>query len=200
MLKRLFDFTFSLLLLLILSPVILVISVLVWAFIGFPIVFVQERPGLKGRIFKMRKFRTMKDLRDAFGNPLPDADRMTGFGRFLRKSSLDELPGLFNVLSGEMSFVGPRPLLVDYLPLYTPEQARRHDVLPGITGLAQVNGRNLLDWEDRFKLDVYYVDHQSFLFDIKILFMTVFKVLRAEGVEGKGQVTMSKFEGTSKKG
>ena len=196
MLKRIFDFIFSLLLLMVLSPVILLVAILVLIFIGSPVLFVQERPGFKGRIFKMRKFRTMKDLRDLKGQPLPDSERLTKFGRFLRKTSLDELPGLFNVLIGEMSFVGPRPLLVEYLPLYTPEQARRHDVLPGITGWAQVNGRNQLDWNQRFVLDIYYVDHHSFLFDLKILLMTVFKVLRAEGVEGKGQVTMSRFEGS----
>lgn len=200
MLKRVFDFVFSLILLVCLSPVILFISVMVWVFIGRPILFVQERPGYKGQIFKMRKFRTMKDTRDVKGELLPDAERMTKFGRLLRKSSLDELPGLFNVLKGEMSFVGPRPLLVEYLHLYTAEQARRHDVLPGITGLAQVNGRNHLDWNERFALDIYYVEHQSFIFDIKILFKTFLKVMRAEGVEGKGQVTMSKFTGTGKKG
>lgn len=198
--KRLFDFIFSLILLIVLSPIFFVVAILVRFFLGRPILFSQDRPGYKGKIFKMRKFRTMKDLKDSSGQLLSDAERLTSFGRFLRKTSLDELPGLLNVLIGDMSFVGPRPLLVEYLPLYSKEQARRHDVRPGITGWAQVNGRNLVDWDERFKLDVYYVDHQSFRFDIKILFMTVFKVLRAEGVEGKGQVTMSKFEGSKRNG
>jgi lipopolysaccharide/colanic/teichoic acid biosynthesis glycosyltransferase len=195
-LKRFFDFIFSLLLLLVLSPIILGVAIFVAIFLGSPVLFTQARPGYKGQIFKMRKFRTMKDSKNSQGELLSDAERLTSFGRFLRKTSLDELPGLLNVLTGDMSFVGPRPLLVEYLALYSTDQARRHEVRPGITGWAQVNGRNQLDWEERFKLDVYYVDHQSFFFDIKILLMTVFKVLRAEGVEGKGQVTMSKFEGS----
>lgn len=196
MIKRFFDLFFSIFLLIVLSPIFLVLSILVVCFLGRPVFFSQDRPGLKGQIFKIRKFRSMKDLKDAQGHLLPDAERLTKFGRFLRKTSLDELPGLLNVLKGEMSFVGPRPLLVEYLPLYTSEQARRHDVRPGITGWAQVNGRNQVSWEEKFKLDVYYVDHQSFLFDLKIMFKTVLKVLRAEGVEGEGQVTMSKFEGS----
>lgn len=195
--KRLFDLIFSLILLIVFSPVLVLAFILVWLFIGRPVIFVQPRPGYKGKVFNLYKFRTMKDLKDRDGRPLADHLRLTRFGRFLRKTSLDELPELFNVLKGEMSFVGPRPLLVEYLSLYTPEQARRHDVLPGITGLAQVSGRNNLDWESRFELDVHYVKNQSLLLDLKILFRTLLKVIAASDVEQKGQVTMAKFRGSS---
>jgi len=160
------------------------------------VIFTQERPGLHGRIFKMYKFRTMRDLRDAGGNLLPDEQRLTKLGRFLRSTSLDELPELFNVLKGEMSLVGPRPLLVAYLDRYTPEQARRHEVLPGITGWAQVNGRNAISWEEKFKLDVWYVDHQSFWLDLKILFMTLAKVFKREGISAEGSATAPEFMGS----
>lgn len=164
--------------------------------LGSPVFFCQTRPGLNGKPFKMVKFRTMTDARGPDGQLLPDADRLTSFGRFLRASSLDELPELWNVLTGDMSLVGPRPLLVEYLPLYSPEQARRHEMRPGITGWAQVNGRNALSWDDKFKLDVWYVDHRSMWLDIKILWLTVRKVLVREGISAAGEATMTKFTGT----
>lgn len=164
--------------------------------LGSPIVFRQKRPGLNGSIFTMAKFRTMTDERSANGELLPDSQRMTRFGQFLRSTSIDELPELWNVIKGEMSLVGPRPLLVEYLNFYTTEQARRHDVRPGITGWAQVNGRNSLSWEEKFKLDVWYVDNQSFWLDIKILWLTVKKVLVREGVSAAGDVTMPRFKGS----
>ena len=163
--------------------------------LGSPVFFRQTRPGLRGRPFQMVKFRTMTDARGPDGKLLPDAVRLTAFGRFLRATSLDELPELWNVLKGDMSLVGPRPLLMEYLPLYSPEQARRHDVHPGITGWAQVNGRNALSWEEKFKLDVWYVDHRSLSLDIKILWLTVRKVLVREGISADGEATMSKFTG-----
>lgn len=193
--KRLLDASLSLVLLVILSPVLLLTAFLVMLLIGRPILFRQPRPGLKGRVFTMVKFRTMNERRDAAGNLLPDAERLTPFGRFLRSSSLDELPELWNVLKGEMSLVGPRPLLVEYLPLYTEEQGRRHDVRPGITGWAQVNGRNAISWDEKFKLDVWYVDHLSLSLDAKILWMTVAKVFRREGISARGQATIGKFGG-----
>ncbi len=197
--KRLVDLLISTLLLIILSPLLLVLALLVRLKLGKPVFFTQERPGLHGKLFKLHKFRTMRDLYDSDGKPLPDEQRLTRFGRFLRASSLDELPELFNVLKGEMSLVGPRPLLVAYLERYTPEQARRHEVLPGITGWAQVNGRNALTWEEKFKLDVWYVDHQSFRLDIKILFLTLWKALKREGISAPGSATAPEFMGSEKK-
>ena len=195
--KRLFDFIVALCALLTLLPVIIVVAVLIRFKLGSPILFTQNRPGLKGNVFKMMKFRTMLDGKDKHGNLLPDHERMTKFGAFLRSTSLDELPGLFNVLKGDMSLVGPRPLLVQYLPLYSSEQARRHNVRPGITGWAQVNGRNAISWEQKFKLDVWYVDNQSFLLDIKILLLTVKKVFVREGISADGHVTIEPFKGSS---
>jgi len=177
-------------------PLFLVLAVLVRWRLGSPVLFRQQRPGLHGRPFSICKFRTMNEVRDARGRLLDDADRLTGLGRFMRRFSLDELPQLFNVLRGELSLVGPRPLLMEYLPLYSSEQARRHDVRPGITGWAQVNGRNAINWEERFRLDVWYVDHQSLWLDMKILWLTVLKVLRSEGVSQKGHATMEKFRGS----
>ncbi|WP_350546467.1 sugar transferase [Pseudoalteromonas sp. 5-MNA-CIBAN-0065] len=195
--KRLFDFLVALFALLTLLPVIIVVAVLIRFKLGSPILFTQDRPGLNGEIFKMMKFRTMLDGKDKQGNLLPDDERMTKFGAFLRSTSLDELPGLFNVLKGDMSLVGPRPLLVQYLPLYSPEQARRHNVRPGITGWAQVNGRNAISWEQKFKFDVWYVDNQSLLLDFKILLLTVKKVFVREGISADGHVTIEPFKGSN---
>ncbi|WP_392352686.1 sugar transferase [Pseudoalteromonas rhizosphaerae] len=195
--KRLFDFLVALCAILTLLPVIIVVAVLIRFKLGSPILFTQDRPGLNGQIFKMMKFRTMLDGKDKQGNLLPDDERMTQFGAFLRSTSLDELPGLFNVLKGDMSLVGPRPLLVQYLPLYSTEQARRHNVRPGITGWAQVNGRNAISWEQKFKLDVWYVDNQSFLLDFKILLLTVKKVFVREGISADGHVTIEPFKGSN---
>jgi len=194
--KRFFDFIVAFCTLLTLLPVIVIVALLIRFKLGSPILFTQDRPGLNGKIFKMMKFRTMLDGKDKQGNLLPDHERMTKFGAFLRSTSLDELPGLLNVLKGDMSLVGPRPLLVQYLPLYNSNQARRHDVRPGITGWAQVNGRNAISWEDKFKLDVWYVDNQSFWLDIKILFLTVKKVFVREGISADGHVTIEPFKGT----
>lgn len=193
--KRAMDIVGAAIGLALLAPVMAVIAVLIWWKLGRPILFVQLRPGLHGRPFRLYKFRTMSDARDADGHLLPDAERLTGFGRFLRATSLDELPELWNVLKGDMSLVGPRPLLMEYLPLYTAEQARRHDVKPGLTGWAQVNGRNALTWEEKFALDVWYVDNRSFLLDCRILWMTLLKVLRREGITAPGEATMPKFTG-----
>lgn len=193
--KRLFDLFFSFLALVILSPILLLTAILVRVFLGTPILFRQQRPGYKGRPFFIYKFRSMRDAIDQAGNPLPDSERLTRFGRILRSLSLDELPELFNILRGEMSFVGPRPLLMEYLPLYSPEQARRHDVVPGLTGWAQVNGRNALDWAARFKFDVWYVDNWSFWLDIKIILMTVWKTVSREGINQQGQATVEYFKG-----
>jgi sugar transferase EpsL len=194
-LKRVFDILCSGLALLLLWPVLLVLYVLVRVKLGSPALFRQLRPGLLGRPFMMVKFRTMLDARDADGNLLPDEVRLTRFGRLLRATSLDELPELWNVLKGEMSLVGPRPLLMEYLPLYSAEQARRHSVRPGITGWAQVNGRNALSWKQKFELDSWYVDNQSFWLDVRILLLTVRKVFIREGISAEGQATMSKFTG-----
>ena len=183
--------------LVVLSPVLAATAAAVRLSLGSPVLFTQQRPGRGGRPFRMYKFRTMRDAADAQGNPLPDAERLTRLGRVLRATSLDELPELFNVLRGEMSLVGPRPLLVDYLPLYTAEQARRHEVRPGITGWAQVNGRNALSWEDRFRLDVWYVDHASLWLDLRILALTVRKVIAREGISQQGSATMERFRGGS---
>jgi len=193
--KRIFDILISLFALIVLSPIVLLTVLLVRRKLGSPVFFKQVRPGLNGDPFQMIKFRTMTDGRDAEGNLLPDSERLTRFGKFLRASSLDELPGLWNVLKGEMSLVGPRPLLVEYLPLYSAEQARRHEVRPGITGWAQVNGRNAISWEEKFKLDVWYVDNQSFGLDLKILFLTVKKVFIREGISAVDHVTMPFFKG-----
>ena len=194
--KRLFDIVVSACALLVLA---LPLWVLMWQVrrkLGSPVFFTQVRPGLHGKPFKMVKFRSMTSERGPDGELLPDAVRLTPFGRFLRSTSLDELPELWNVLKGDMSLVGPRPLLVEYLPLYSPEQARRHEVRPGITGWAQVNGRNAIGWEDKFKLDVWYVDHRSLWLDIKILWLTVKKVLVREGISAAGEATMGKFTGS----
>lgn len=194
--KRFFDVFFSFLALTVLSPLLLVVALQVMRKLGHPVLFVQDRPGLNGKTFSMIKFRTMKDAVDAQGNPLPDSERLTPFGQFLRSSSLDELPELWNVLKGDMSLVGPRPLLMEYLPLYTPEQYRRHEVRPGVTGWAQINGRNALSWEEKFRLDVWYVDNRSLWLDIKILFLTVKKVLVRDGISADGEATMPKFTGS----
>lgn len=196
--KRTFDFLVSLFTLVILLPLLIFVGLLIRLKLGSPILFTQERPGLNGKTFKMMKFRTMLDGKDKQGNPLPDDERMTKFGALLRSTSLDELPGLFNVLKGDMSLVGPRPLLMQYLPLYSKEQARRHNVRPGITGWAQVNGRNAISWEDKFKFDVWYVDNISFWLDIKILVLTVKKVIIKEGISADEHVTMPLFTGDKK--
>jgi len=196
MLKRLFDISLSLMALIILSPIFFIVIRKVAKNLGSPVLFKQSRPGLHGKVFKMNKFRSMLDAVDEEGNVLPDCERLTPFGLKLRSSSLDELPGLWNVLKGDMSLVGPRPLLVEYLPLYSQEQAKRHLVRPGITGWAQVNGRNAISWEDKFKLDVWYVENRTFWLDIKILFLTVKKVFIKDGISAEGEVTMSKFTGS----
>lgn len=196
MIKRFLDFLIALTALVILSPIIIITAILIRFKLGSPILFAQDRPGLNGNVFKMLKFRSMLDAQDAHGNPLPDEQRMTTFGALLRSTSLDELPGLINVLKGDMSLVGPRPLLVEYLPLYNQEQAKRHNVRPGITGWAQVNGRNAISWEDKFTLDVWYVDNQSLLLDVKILLLTVKKVFVREGIASDGHVTIEKFKGS----
>src|SRR5690554_7501483 len=196
MLKRIFDVVASGIGLLVLSPVILIVALLIHRKLGFSVFFRQTRPGLNGKPFEMVKFRTMLDANDKHGNPLPDGQRMTPFGSFLRATSLDELPELWNVLMGDMSLVGPRPLLMEYLPLYSQEQYRRHEVRPGVTGWAQVNCRNEISWEVKFIWDVWYVDNQSLWLDVKILFLTVKKVLVRDGIRGEGEVTMSKFTGS----
>lgn len=197
--KRIFDLFTSALLLLVLSPLLGIVAFAVQIGLGSPVLFGQERPGYKGKIFKIYKFRTMRDLRDKDGRLLPDAERLTKLGNFLRSTSLDELPELFNVLRGEMSWVGPRPLLVAYLERYSPEQNRRHDVLPGITGWAQVNGRNAISWEQKFTYDVWYVDHWTFWLDIKILFMTVGKVLKRDSINTVSGEIMPEFMGSKEK-
>ncbi len=195
--KRFVDVAFALCGLIVLLPVVLLVACGVRWRLGAPVFFCQERPGLQGKPFKMVKFRSMRDVFDANGNPLPDSKRMTSFGSFLRSSSLDELPELWNVLKGEMSLVGPRPLLMEYLPLYSAEQYRRHEVRPGVTGWAQINGRNALSWKEKFELDVWYVDNQSFWLDLKIIFLTIKKVLVRDGISADGEATMSKFTGNS---
>lgn len=196
MLKRAFDIAVSTSALVVLSPVLAITAHKVKKELGSPVLFRQTRPGLHGKPFEMIKFRTMKDATDKEGNALPDSERLTEFGKKLRASSLDELPELWNVLKGDMSLVGPRPLLMEYLPLYNAEQAKRHNVRPGVTGYAQVNGRNSLSWEDKFKLDTWYVEHQSFLLDMKILLKTVKKVIIKDGISAEGEATMTKFTGT----
>ena len=193
--KRLLDLALAVPALVVLSPVIAVTAGLVRARLGSPVLFRQPRPGLHGRPFQLLKFRTMLDVVDASGEPLPDEQRLTAFGRRLRATSLDELPTLWNVVRGDMSLVGPRPLLMEYLPRYTPEQARRHDVRPGITGWAQVNGRNAISWDEKFRLDVWYVDHRSLRLDLRILWTTLRKVFVREGISHPGHATMEKFRG-----
>lgn len=195
MIKRCLDILGAGIGLLLLSPVFGVVALMIRIQMGAPIFFRQIRPGRHGRPFQMIKFCSMRHLVDADGNPLPDAERLTGLGRFLRASSLDELPELWNVLKGDMSLVGPRPLLMEYLPLYSPEQARRHDVRPGITGWAQINGRNAISWDEKFALDVWYVDNQSLWLDLKIIGLTIRKVLKREGISAAGEATMPKFTG-----
>ena len=196
MILRLRDIVGALAGLVLLAPLLAAIALGIRLTLGRPVLFRQLRPGLHGRPFGLVKFRTMRDALDASGAPLPDEQRLTRFGRFLRTTSLDELPELWNVLIGDMSLVGPRPLLMEYLPLYSPRQARRHEVKPGITGWAQVSGRNALGWDEKFALDVWYVDHRSHWLDLKILALTVIKVLRAEGISQKGHATMEKFGGS----
>lgn len=193
--KRVFDVIASAVALVVFSPLLIAITLAVRWKIGKPVFFVQKRPGFKGISFALCKFRTMIDKRDGQGHLLPDSERLSSFGRFLRVTSLDELPELWNVLRGDMSLVGPRPLLTQYLARYTPEQARRHDVKPGITGWAQVNGRNAITWEKKFKLDVWYVDNRSLWLDIKIIFMTIWKIVKREGISQPGQATMEEFKG-----
>lgn len=195
-LKRLIDIIVAGGLLLLLAPLLIVLALLIRRKMGPPALFRQVRPGLHGRPFEMMKFRTMRNATGPDGQLLPDVDRLTPFGRFLRSTSLDELPELWNVLKGEMSLVGPRPLLMEYLPRYSVEQARRHDVRPGLTGWAQVNGRNALSWEEKFALDLWYVDRQTVWLDIRILWMTAVKVLKRDGISADGEATMPKFEGT----
>jgi sugar transferase EpsL len=195
--KRAFDILVTLLALVLLSPVFLVVAILIAIKLGRPVLFHQDRPGMKGVIFKLVKFRSMTNATDDEGKLLSNAERLTGFGIKLRALSLDELPTLLNVLRGQMSIVGPRPLMVAYLPLYNKEQARRHDVKPGITGWAQVNGRNAISWDEKFKFDVWYVDNQSFILDLKIIWMTAGKVLKREGISHEGDVAMPRFTGSS---
>lgn len=196
MLKRLLDIIIASIALILLSPLYAFVAYKVKKNLGSPVLFRQVRPGLHGRPFEMIKFRTMKDAVDEQGNPLPDSERLTPFGQMLRSTSLDEMPELWNVIKGDMSIVGPRPLLMEYLPLYSPEQAKRHDVRPGMTGHAQVNGRNAIGWEEKFKLDTWYVENQSIWLDFKIMFKTVHKVLAKDDISAEGEVTMTKFTGT----
>ena len=196
-LKQVFDFFSSIIALIILSPLFIVCAILLAIANGGKPFFFQLRPGKNDKIFKLVKFKTMNDKKDLNGNLLPDEQRLTSVGKFIRKTSLDEIPQLFNVIKGDMSLVGPRPLLVEYLPLYTPLQKRRHEVKPGITGWAQVNGRNAISWKQKFEYDVWYVEHISFSVDIKILFRTFLKVVKAEGISGETSVTMKKFTGTA---
>lgn len=197
--KRCFDILFALTLLILLAPILALLGIVIRLRMGSPVFFRQERPGRCGKTFRMFKFRTMTDARDKSGNLLSDADRLTPLGRFLRKTSLDELPEFINVLTGEMSVVGPRPLLIRYLPLYSPEQARRHDVRPGVTGWAQVRGRNALSWEDKFRFDVWYVDHLSPGLDLFILILTVWKVFVRDGISAQDSATMPEFTGSPKR-
>ena len=194
--KNLFDKTLALFLIILFSPIYIIVSFLIYKKMGTPILFRQKRPGYKEKIFGIYKFRTMTNEKDQFGNLLPDEQRLVGIGKFIRSTSLDELPQLFNVLKGEMSFVGPRPLLIEYLDLYNDQQKRRHDVKPGITGLAQVNGRNAISWEQKFEYDVWYVDNQSFALDMKILWMTFLKVVKRSDISSNTSATMEKFTGT----
>ena len=199
MIKRLFDLIVASFALFLLSPALALIALLVRINLGSPVLFHQSRPGLHGKIFKIFKFRTMLEVANSNENQLTDEDRLTGFGKFLRATSLDEQPELWNVIKGEMSLVGPRPLLMEYLPLYSKEQFHRHDVRPGITGWAQINGRNSISWEEKFNLDIWYVNNQSFWLDIEILFLTIKKVFFREGISAEGVMTMPLFTGNSKK-
>ena len=196
MLKRLFDITLAIILIVIFLPVYIMVSILILIKMGRPILFRQQRPGLIGKVFSIYKFRTMTNEADENGNLLPDDKRLLGTGKFIRSTSLDELPQIFNVLKGDMSFVGPRPLLMEYLPRYGERQKKRHDVKPGITGWAQVNGRNAISWEQKFEYDVWYVEHQSFLLDMKILWLTFLKVVRRSDISSGTAVTMEKFRGS----
>jgi lipopolysaccharide/colanic/teichoic acid biosynthesis glycosyltransferase len=193
--KRFFDVVLSSVALILFSPVLLILAILIAVKLGRPVLFIQKRPGMNNKIFKLIKFRTMTDKKSSEGTLLPDEERLTRFGKKLRSLSLDELPSLINVLKGDMSLIGPRPLLVEYLPLYTDTQKRRHEVRPGLSGLAQVNGRNSLSWGEKFNLDVSYVDQVTFLGDLKLMFLTVGKVLKREGISSKDSVTMEKFKG-----
>ena len=199
MIKRLLDIIIASIALILLSPLYAFVAYKVKKNLGSPVLFRQVRPGLHGKPFEMIKFRTMKDAVDANGEPLPDSERLTAFGKMLRSTSLDEMPELWNVIKGDMSIVGPRPLLTEYLPLYNEEQAKRHNVRPGMTGHAQVNGRNAIGWEEKFKLDTWYVEHQSTLLDFKIMFKTVHKVLAKDDISAEGEATMTRFTGTEKK-
>ena len=199
MLKRLLDIIIASIALILLSPLYAFVAYKVKKNLGSPVLFRQVRPGLHGKPFEMIKFRTMKDAVDEQGNPLPDSERLTPFGQMLRSTSLDEMPELWNVIKGDMSIVGPRPLLMEYLPLYSPEQAKRHNVRPGMTGHAQINGRNAIGWEEKFKLDTWYVENQSILLDFKIMFKTVHKVLAKDDISAEGEATMTRFTGTSNK-
>jgi len=194
--KRLFDIIASIIFIILFAPILLVLCFLVRRKMGSPIIFSQVRPGLNARPFTMIKFRSMIDAYDEKGEPLPDSERLTRFGKFLRSSSIDELPEIWNVLKGDMSLVGPRPLLMEYVPLYTPEQAKRMDIRPGVTGWAQVNGRNAISWEKKFEMDVWYVENRTLWLDIKIIFMTLKKIIIKEGISADGEATMSKFTGT----
>jgi lipopolysaccharide/colanic/teichoic acid biosynthesis glycosyltransferase len=196
--KRIFDLLVASSALVLLSPILLGVALLVRVKLGGPVLFRQQRPGLHGKPFMMMKFRTMIDAFDSDGQPLPDAQRLTPFGRWLRASSLDELPELINIVRGDMSLVGPRPLLMRYLPLYSPEQARRHEVQPGLTGWAQINGRNALTWDEKFAFDLWYVEHRSFLLDLRILWQTAFKVVRREGISSAEEATMPPFTGSAR--
>ncbi|MFV5503148.1 MULTISPECIES: sugar transferase [unclassified Acinetobacter] len=199
MLKRLLDIIIASIALILLSPLYAFVAYKVKKNLGSPVLFRQVRPGLHGKPFEMIKFRTMKDAVDEQGNPLPDSERLTPFGQMLRSTSLDEMPELWNVIKGDMSIVGPRPLLMEYLPLYSPEQAKRHDVRPGMTGHAQVNGRNAIGWEEKFKLDTWYVENQSIWLDFKIMFKTVHKVLAKDDISAEGEATMTRFTGSQNK-
>ncbi len=194
-LKPLIDKVLALILIIILSPIMIIVAILIYLWDGRPVIFTQKRPGFHEKIFKIYKFRTMTNEKDKNGNLLPDAERLKGIGKIIRSLSLDELPQLFNVLKGDMSFIGPRPLLIEYLPLYNKRQRKRHDVKPGITGWAQVNGRNAISWEQKFEYDVWYVENLSFLLDMKILWMTILKVLKRSGISQDGHATMEKFKG-----
>ena len=196
--KRVFDLTVALLLIFLLSPIIIAVALLIRLKLGSPVIFKQQRPGYMGRPFHIYKFRSMTDECDAFGKLLPDEKRLPPFGLWLRSVSLDELPQLFNIVRGELSLVGPRPLMMDYLPRYSPEQARRHDVMPGVTGWAQINGRNAISWTEKFKLDVWYVDNRSFFLDLKILWLTLEKVLRRADINQAGRATVEEFMGSEK--
>lgn len=195
MIKRALDIFGAAIGLIVFSPILLVVALMIRREMGSPVLFRQTRPGREAKPFQMIKFRTMRDAFDSQGNALPDADRLTKFGRFLRSSSLDELPELWNVLKGEMSLVGPRPLLMEYLSVYSPKQVRRHEVRPGVTGWAQVNGRNAISWDEKFALDVWYVDNRSLWLDLKIILLTIRKVIKRDGISAAGEATMSKFEG-----